>query len=127
MPSPALVGQYKRAMAEYEQRVAALGPLLIRMAIETVADVLPGAQALKVFGEINEDWLPILRIQQVLDAKGRVLFDVEEGHDDRRVEDTIDKVNAEYLDLLLDVTGDEFMGLKMIERRRAANTRAGAP
>jgi hypothetical protein len=43
---------------------------------------------------------------------GRVLFDVTVGHEDRAVEDTIDDVNMRYLDPLLDLTGDEFIGTK---------------
>ena len=44
-----------------------------------------------------------------------MLFDVAEVHDDRRVEDAIDEVYHEYLDLLLDLTGDTFMGFSTIE------------
>ena len=43
------------------------------------------------------------------------LFDATEGHDDRRVEDAIDEVNADYLDLLLDLTGDLYMGNHTLE------------
>lgn len=63
----------------------------------------------------NEDWIPVLRIQRVLDDDGRVLFDVGFGHDDRAVEDMIDEVGSEYLDLLLDLTGDDYMGAKSID------------
>jgi hypothetical protein len=38
-----------------------------------------------------------------------VLFDVAQGAD-RAVEDAIDEVGTEYLDLLLDLTGDAYMG-----------------
>ena len=51
-----------------------------------------------------------MRIQRVLDADGRVLFDVETGHPDRAVEDAVDVVDIEYLDVLIDLTGDEYMG-----------------
>lgn len=44
-----------------------------------------------------------------------VLFDVEKGHDDPRVEQAIDETNTEYLDLLLDLTGDLYMGASAIE------------
>jgi hypothetical protein len=74
-----------------------------------VADVLPGAHELEVHCEINEDWIPVLRIRRVLDAGGRLLFDVEEGAA-RRVEDMVDEVNVEYLDRLLDLTGDQPFG-----------------
>lgn len=44
-----------------------------------------------------------------------MLFDVAEGHDDRRVEDAIDEANADYLDLLLDLTGNLYMGNHTLE------------
>jgi hypothetical protein len=53
---------------------------------------------------------PSLRIDRVLTASGEVLFDASEGHPDRAVEDTVDKVNVEYLDVLIDVTGDDYIG-----------------
>lgn len=84
------------------------------IAVDTIADVLPGAGELEVLGEVNEDGLPILRIQRVVRMDGSVLFDIETGHEDRAVEDTIDQVNSEYLDLLLDLTGDDYMGRKTI-------------
>ncbi len=45
---------------------------------------------------------------------GGLLFDVDAGHEDEAVEELIDEVNVEYLDLLLDLTGDECLGSKMI-------------
>lgn len=112
--SPELIDSFSRARVAYEQSVRELIPLLTQISVETVADVLPGARELALNGEMNEDWLPILRIQRVLDTSGRVLFDVDVGHDGELVEERIDEVNAQYLDLLLDVTGDEFMGPKTI-------------
>lgn len=53
----------------------------------------------------------------MLSADGGVLFDVDEGHDDPRVEAAIDEVSTEYLDLLLDLTGDTYMGASVIEPR----------
>jgi hypothetical protein len=111
-----LIDAVVRARAAYEQSVRELVPLLTLISIEALAEVLPGAHALAVRGEVNEDWLPILRIQRVLDADGAVLFDADVGHDVPSVEELIDEVNVEYLDLLLDVTGDEFMGSKMLHR-----------
>jgi hypothetical protein len=90
-------------------------PLAEQLAGATVADVLPEAQIIEVRGEINEDWLRILRIRRVFSGRGDVLFDVAEGDDDRRIEDTIDQVNADYLDLLLDLTGDLYMGDHTLE------------
>lgn len=68
-----------------------------------------------MLGRVNEDWIPTLRIQLVLDENGRVLFDVAVGHDNRAVEDMIDEVGTEYLDLLLDITGDDYMGPQSID------------
>lgn len=51
----------------------------------------------------------------MLFADGTVLFDVEVGHEDARVEQAIDTVNSEYLDLLLDLTGDSYMGPSVVE------------
>ncbi len=115
MPSEALSHEYERAHNEHQRAVRVLVPLLVRMALENVADVVPGAHELEVLGEINEDWVATLRIQRVLDVNGNALFDVEHGHDDRAVEDTIDEVNIEYLDPLVDLTGDDFMGTKTID------------
>jgi len=69
-----------------------------------------GATSIEAVGEYNEDWIPTLRIQRVLGRDGAVLFDVEVGHVDRGVEDAVDRVNIEYLDILIDLTGDEHMG-----------------
>jgi hypothetical protein len=110
MPNQDLVAEFRRTREQWDSRGQALGPLAERLAFQTVADVLPGAAVIEVRGEINEDLLRILRIQRVLSPAGEVLFDVAEGHDDRRVEDAIDEVDADYLDLLLDLTGDLYMG-----------------
>lgn len=85
------------------------------MALDSVAEVLPGTSTLDVFGRVNEDWIPILRIQRVLGEQGDVLFDIEVGHDSRTVEDMIDEVGSEYLDLVLDLTGDDYMGARTID------------
>ena len=45
-----------------------------------------------------------------------MLFDIEAGHDDPVVEEGIDEVGTEYLDLLLDLTGDDYMGDRTIDR-----------
>lgn len=39
-----------------------------------------------------------------------MLFDAENGHDDPVIEDAIDQVGLDSLDLLLDLTGDEYLG-----------------
>ncbi len=95
---------------EWQALGRTLAELTERLAIEKLVDLLPGASAVELHGEFNEDWLRTLRVRRVLSADNTVLFDVEEGHDDRRVEAAIDEVNFECLDLLLDLTGDTYMG-----------------
>lgn len=51
----------------------------------------------------------------MLDASRNVLFDVDNGHPDLSVEDAVDMVNTEYLDVLIDLTGDEYMGSTTID------------
>ena len=116
MPDQALVAEYRRSRQQWDALGVALAPLAERLAFETVAGILPETASIEVRGEINEDWLRILRIQRVLSDSGEVLFEVGEGHPDRNVEDAIDEANAEYLDLLLDLTGDALMGPGTIER-----------
>lgn len=85
-----------------------------RLAIDTIVDAMPSAATVELIGEFNEDWLRILRIRRVRSSTGELLFDVAEGHDDPRVEAVVDEVNYEYLDLLLDLTGDLHMGRSSI-------------
>lgn len=115
MPSPELVASFDGARLAYERSVRELIPILAQVAGATVADVLPGARRMITRGGFNEDWLRTLRIQQVLDTGGAVLFDVDTGHDDPVVEETIDEVNVEFLDLLVDLAGDDHMGVRTME------------
>ena len=115
MVDPELEAEFSRVLDEWQALGRTLAELAERLAIETLVDVLPGAAVVEVHGEFNEDWLRTLRIRRVLSADGTVLFDVEEGHDDPQVEAAIDEVNSEYLDLLLDLTGDTYMGASAIQ------------
>jgi hypothetical protein len=114
MPSPSLIAAFDAAQQRHAEAVAGLVPLLIEMALTTVAEALPGATVLETEGEMNEDWLFTLRIQRVLDADGAVLYDIGVGHDDPEVETRIDEVGFEYLDLLLDLTGDDYLARKTV-------------
>lgn len=107
---PELEAEFNRVLDQWQALGNRLGELAEQLAIATLVDVLPGASVIEVHGEFNEDWLRTLRVRRVLSADNTVLFDVEEGHDDRRVEAAIDEVNFECLDLLLDLTGDTYMG-----------------
>lgn len=115
MPDQQLVTEFKSARAQWVAVGQSLASLTASFVMETVIDVLPEAQMIEVRGEFTEDWLRVLRVQRVLSATGEVLFDVAVGHDDRRVEAAIDEVNEEYFDLLLDLTGDAYMGDSVIE------------
>jgi len=110
MPTQELVVAYEQARGRHAAATRELTDLLARMALATLADALPGATTVEAVGEYNADWIPTLRIQRVLGRDGAVLFDVEVGHADRGVEDAVDQVNTEYLDTLIDLTGDAHMG-----------------
>jgi hypothetical protein len=106
MPDSQLMTTYERARDRHRQAGAELVPLVEEIAMESIRDVLPGAVRLEVHGEVNEDWAPTLRIRRVVGSDGAVLFDSAVGHADEQVEAMVDEVGVEYLDLLLDLTGD---------------------
>ena len=116
MPSPELIAAFDAANERRTAAVADFVPLLVEMALASIAEVLPGASVLETDGEMNEDWVFTLRIQRVLDAAGEVLYDVSAGHEDPEVEATVDEVGIDYLDLFLDLTGDEYLGRQTITR-----------
>lgn len=99
-------------------------PLLRRLGLGTLADVLSGAATIEALGELNEEWIPTLRIQRVSDADGRVLFD--SGHVDRAVENAVDLVDIQYLDVLMDLAGDNYMGHVVIDGPAALHATAAA-
>jgi hypothetical protein len=109
MPSGEVTGAYREARERHENARREFVHVLERMAVETIAEVLPGASLIEAVGELNEDWVPTLRVLRVLRPPGEILFDVE-AHVDRNVEDAVDVVNVEYLDVLIDLTGDDYMG-----------------
>jgi hypothetical protein len=111
----AMVQELEQARGEHDRAVQRLVPVLVRAALTHVAEALPGTAHLEVWGEINEDWIPTLRIQCVRDADGRVLYDTETGPHDPGVEAQIEQVNSEYLDQLLHLTGDEYLGTGVVE------------
>lgn len=114
MPSADLTGAYRSAREAHRSAVEDLVPLLERMAVETVRDRWPDANELELHGELTSDWVPTLRILRVVALDGRVLYDTAMVADDA-IEDMLDEVGIEYLDLLLDLTGDDYMGAKSIE------------
>ncbi|MCB0977380.1 MAG: hypothetical protein KDB35_14275 [Acidimicrobiales bacterium] len=116
MPSISLTEAFDAARERHAAAVAELIPLLIDMALTSLAEALPGAEVLETDGEMNEDWHLTLRVQRVLDGNGETLYDDAVGHDDPEVEETIDRVGFEYLDMVLDLTGDEYLGTKTVHR-----------
>jgi hypothetical protein len=116
VPSADLIRAYQSAREAHRAAVDALVSLLERIAVETVRDRWPDANELELHGEYNSDWIPTLRIQRVIALDGRVLYDAAVVAEDE-VEDMIGEVGIEYLDLLLDLTGDDYMGAQSIEAR----------
>ena len=109
MPAEDLIHRHRDALADFSAAVDRLIPVLRATALATVRDAFPSAERLEVLGEINEDWAWTLRIQRVLDSGGGALFDVTTGADPD-VEDLIHEVGIEYLDLLLEITGEDYFG-----------------
>jgi hypothetical protein len=102
--------EFEELLYQYEALGDRLAEMAQDLAVRRVAEVLPGASTLEVTGSLNEDWLRVLRINRVLDDDGHVLFGVPTGAADPAVDDVIDEVDTEYLDLLIDLTGDGFLG-----------------
>ena len=117
MVDPELTADFGRTLDEWEMLGRTLADLSERLVAATLVDVLPGASVVELRGDFNENMLRTLRVRRVLASDGTVVFDVEEGHGDPSVENTIDEVNAEYLDLLLDLTGDTYMGESTLDMR----------
>jgi hypothetical protein len=101
--------QFDVALARYAEDAERLAELTERLALGEVKAVLPGAEAVEVHGWMNEDWLKVLRIRSVRSAAGEVLYDVETGAEPA-VEDALHEIGTELLDLLVDLTGDAYMG-----------------
>lgn len=114
MPDLDLMAEFRQKRDEWDALGQTLAAMAERLAIATIVDVIPSAATVELFGEFNEDLLRILRIRRIRSSTGELLFDVAEGHDDPRVEAAVDEANYEYLDLLLDLTGDIHMGRSSI-------------
>jgi hypothetical protein len=101
--------EFRELRVVHQQVGERLAELARRAAAATLQSVLPSAASVVLLGATNEDWALVLRIQRVLDGTEAVLFDVTVGAE-REIEDVIDEVNVEYLDVLLDRTGERYMG-----------------
>lgn len=104
-----LVEDYQVALRAHLRAVDALVPLTIRMAQAAIAALVPGAHHLEVRGELTEDGLPTLHLERVLNKQGDVLLDVALVRD-VATDNAIALAEQHYLDALLDLTGDEYMG-----------------
>jgi hypothetical protein len=114
VPADDLIERHRDALAAFSGAVDRLVPVLEEIAFAAVRDVLPTAHRLEVLGEMTEDWAWTLRIQRVFDADDSVLFDVAVGAD-TELEDHLHEVGVDYLDLLLDLTGEDYYGTHEIE------------
>ena len=96
-------------MARFNDDSQVLASLAERVALNEIRTALPGARVVEVRGWMNEDWIRVLRVRRVRDADGTLLFDAEAGAE-ADLEDTLHEIGTEYLDLLLDLSGDTYMG-----------------
>jgi hypothetical protein len=103
------IEDFERALIAHEVSGTHLARLAERTAWDIIRSRFPSASTVEVEGWMNEDWLRVLRVRRVLDPEGVVLFDVARGADPN-LEEAIDDVGTEYLDLLLELTGDAYMG-----------------
>lgn len=110
MVASTLKAQFEDARSPHEEASADLDRLPVRMAIDTVVDVLPGAATLVAFGDVDESLIPRLRTQRVLATDGSVPFDVDAGHADRSVEDALGHIDVDLLDVLIRLRPDVYSG-----------------
>lgn len=109
IPADELIERHRAAVAGFTAAVGRLRPVLEAIAVAAVQDVVPAAARLEVLGEMNEDWAWTLRIQRVLDVDGAVLFDSAIGGA-AGLEDHLHEVGIDYLDLLLQISGEDYLG-----------------
>lgn len=115
MPERLVVERYERLLSEYHRSAARLVGALQAMAIATVRDALPSARRLELAGEMSENGVPTLRVLRVLDSDAGVVFDALDRRREPAVEAVIDVVGVEHLDLLRDLTGDQYVGRHVVE------------
>lgn len=116
MSTPEIMSDYRAARERYAAAAVELEEQLVRMALTTLAEVLPGAETIDAVGSCDGDLIPTLRIQRVRSVEGEVLFDVDRGHPTHAVEDAVDRVDIEYLDVLIGIAADRYMGAVTIAR-----------
>lgn len=101
--------EFDTLLARYTADSERLAALTEQLAMIEIQALLPDAAVVDVHGWTNEDWLKVLRIRSVRSATGEVLYDTEAGADPE-IEDALHKIGYELLDLLVDLTGDAYMG-----------------
>ncbi len=109
-----LRAEFDLALTRFTEDAELLAGLTERLAMAEVSAVLPGAGVVEVHGWRNEDWLTVLRIRLVRSSAGDVLFDVEVGAEPE-IEGALHEIGTELLDLLVDLTGDAYMGTHELE------------
>lgn len=104
---------YYRARNEYALT-------LERMAAEAILELFEKADSVVLQGEDSYDSGPILRIQRILDNAENVLWDVEDPDED--FEDQLSEIEHEFLDALIDITGDDWYGENSLDIGMKAST-----
>ncbi len=61
--------QFSRVLDQWQALGRTLAELAEQLAVETLADELPGASVIEVRGEFNDDWLRTLRVRRVLNRR----------------------------------------------------------
>lgn len=112
--APGLRAEFDAALARYTADAERLAELAERLAMAEVRALLPDAAVGVVHGWMNEDWLKVLRIQRVRSVTEEILFDVETGAE-AEIEDALHEIGTELLDLIVDLTGDTYMGTQELE------------
>lgn len=107
------------AKSNYSEAARRLAEMLEVVALGAVKHLFPAAHMITVKGSHGEEGEPRLRLQVILDADANVLWSGDNPADDA-VEDAISAIDMEYLDWLIDITGDEWFGQHDLDGRRVA-------
>lgn len=99
------------ARAHHAQATEDLIRVTEQLAFEKLAAVFPGAHTLKMLGdEEGSEFSPRCRLQKILNRDGRVLFNVEDGAETGAQEETVDEVDTELFDVLIELAFEEYIG-----------------
>lgn len=109
-PDYDLRSRYRDGLDRHSRLGRELVELLPAVSIDLLREVLPRTAAVEVYGEMNEDWLTVVRVERVLSPDGDILFNTTTGHPDRAVEDLIDRIDTEFLDHLVHLAPDAYLG-----------------